>query len=142
MCLCDCSTVFVSLRPVINDQCSPNELPDVTLKINVGFSAETVRTELVLLATALDAGVPPSSIHFINNGNGTVTSDFIQVSAPASCMMLQNASANACNLRPIESYYHTFTCVRCITSTTTAKSIRSSATSTAISSAQWIRQAS
>lgn len=57
----------------------PNELPEVTLEVNVGVTAETVRLELVALATALDAGVPKNSVHFINNANGTVTSDFIQV---------------------------------------------------------------
>lgn len=48
------------------------------------MNAQQVRTELVVLATALDAHVPPESIHFINNGNGTVTSDFIQVCTPAA----------------------------------------------------------
>ncbi len=59
---------------------TPNELPEVTIELNVGFSAATVQTELVALAAVLDARVPPSSIHYINNSNGTLTSDFIQVS--------------------------------------------------------------
>lgn len=47
--------------------------------VNVGFTAETVRAELVLLATLLNAGVPQGSDSYIVNSNGTVTSDFIQV---------------------------------------------------------------
>lgn len=47
--------------------------------VNVGFTAETVRAELVLLATLLDADVPQGSDSYIVNANGTVTSDFIQV---------------------------------------------------------------
>ena len=46
----------------------PNEVNPVTVEVNVGTTADTVRTELVLLATVLDAGVPPDSIHyFIRN---------------------------------------------------------------------------
>lgn len=47
--------------------------------INVGVTAETVRLELVALATALNADVPQGSDSYIVNNNGTVTSDFIQV---------------------------------------------------------------
>ena len=46
---------------------------------NVGVAAGTVRAELVALATVLNAGVPPGSVSYINNANGSVTSDFIQV---------------------------------------------------------------
>lgn len=51
-----------------------------TPPINTGVTADTVRAELVLLATVLDAGVPEGSDSYIVNQNGTVTADFIQVS--------------------------------------------------------------
>ncbi|KAF2482868.1 hypothetical protein BDY17DRAFT_309974 [Neohortaea acidophila] len=47
--------------------------------INVGVTAETVRAELVGLATVLFASVPgPNHATYINNANGSVTADFIQ----------------------------------------------------------------
>lgn len=60
---------------------SPSELGGaVTLPpINVGVTADTVRQELVVLATVLNAGVPPNSVSYTNNANGSVTVDFIQV---------------------------------------------------------------
>ena len=48
--------------------------------VNVGVTADTVRSELVGLATVLNAGVPAGSVQYIDNTNGTVTSDFVQVS--------------------------------------------------------------
>ncbi|KAM3425770.1 hypothetical protein BST61_g7700 [Cercospora zeina] len=53
----------------------------VGVPANVGFTAETVRAELVALATALDADVPggpDDGAVFTVNGNGTVTVDFVQ----------------------------------------------------------------
>jgi hypothetical protein len=48
----------------------------VTVFINAGVTAAGVRTELVALATALDAGVEDAQVFC--NSNGTATSDFIQ----------------------------------------------------------------
>lgn len=61
--------------------CSPAELGGtVTLPpVNVGITADTVRLELVALATILNAGVPQGSGSYINNANGSVTVDYIQV---------------------------------------------------------------
>jgi hypothetical protein len=50
----------------------------VTVEVNVGVTADTVRAELVSLATVLNAGV--KNPHVYCNANGTATSDFIQVS--------------------------------------------------------------
>ena len=58
---------------------SPDEAPQLVVPANVGVTAATVRSELVVLATALNAGVPASSVRYIFNANGTATSDFIQV---------------------------------------------------------------
>ena len=49
----------------------------MTVEINVGVTAGTVRAELVVLATALNADV--KNPHVFCNANGTATSDFIQV---------------------------------------------------------------
>lgn len=51
----------------------------MTVEVNVGVTADTVRAELVSLATVLNAGV--KNPHVYCNANGTATSDFIQVSA-------------------------------------------------------------
>ncbi|KAF2207251.1 hypothetical protein CERZMDRAFT_102536 [Cercospora zeae-maydis SCOH1-5] len=53
----------------------------VAVPVNVGFTADTVRAELVALATVLDADVPggpDDGAVFTVNGNGTVTVDFVQ----------------------------------------------------------------
>lgn len=50
----------------------------MTVEANVGVTADTVRSELVVLATALSAGVKDA--HVYCNANGTATSDFNQVS--------------------------------------------------------------
>lgn len=47
--------------------------------VNVGVTAGTVRLELVTLATVLNAGVPQGSDSYINNANGSVTVDYLQV---------------------------------------------------------------
>ena len=66
----------------------PAELGTQLPPVNVGVTATTVRLELVGLATVLDAGVPQGSDSYIVNSNGTVTSDFIQVSqSPAMCTL-------------------------------------------------------
>ena len=50
----------------------------MTAQVNVGVTADTVRSELVALATALNAGVKNARVYC--NANGTATSDLIQVS--------------------------------------------------------------
>ncbi|CAK1356771.1 uncharacterized protein RHO25_009047 [Cercospora beticola] len=53
----------------------------VPLPVNVGFTADTVRAELVALGTILDADVPggpDNGATFTVNQNGTVTVDFVQ----------------------------------------------------------------
>lgn len=45
--------------------------------VNAGVTAAGVRTELVALATALNAGVEDAHV-FCDNNNGTATSDYIQ----------------------------------------------------------------
>ncbi|KAL8805681.1 MAG: hypothetical protein Q9182_001825 [Xanthomendoza sp. 2 TL-2023] len=52
----------------------------VTLpSVNAGLTADTVRVELVALATALDSGVPAQSVRYTDNRNGSVTVDYVQV---------------------------------------------------------------
>ena len=68
----------------------PSELGGgVTLPpVNVGVTAATVRVDLVALATAINANVPggeTAGTDYIVNANGTVTSDFVQVSCSGSC---------------------------------------------------------
>ncbi|PPJ53942.1 hypothetical protein CBER1_05824 [Cercospora berteroae] len=53
----------------------------VPLPVNVGFTADTVRAELVALGTILDADVPggpDNGATFTVNRNGSVTKDFVQ----------------------------------------------------------------
>lgn len=58
---------------------TPSELGVTLPPVNVGVTAGTVRTELVALGTALGAAVPGNKATYIDNGDGSVTSNFIQV---------------------------------------------------------------
>ena len=61
---------------------TPSELGITLPPVNVGVTAGTVRTELVALGTALGAAVPGNKATYIQNSDGSVTSNFIQVSFP------------------------------------------------------------
>jgi hypothetical protein len=64
----------------------PDELQTffaVPVPVKVGVTADTVRAELVALATVLDAEVengPDAGATYTVNSNGTVTVDYVQVS--------------------------------------------------------------
>ncbi|KAK4499754.1 hypothetical protein PRZ48_007940 [Zasmidium cellare] len=89
---------------------TPSELGGVTLPpINVGITADTVRGELVALATILNAGVPQGSDSYIVNPNGTVTSDFIQtdrVALPSEQVREIHEFNDACQITKITGYVH------------------------------------
>lgn len=88
----------------------PNELNAATVPINVGVTADTVRTELVVLATALNAGVPQGSDSYTCNANGTVTVDYVQtdvVALPRSQVReIHSFDDEACQISNIIGYVH------------------------------------
>lgn len=67
----------MSSRPGLT-RASSNEIEAASIPVTVGITAETLRLELVLLATALNAGVPMGSDNYTSNANRTVTVDSVQ----------------------------------------------------------------
>ena len=82
----------------------------MTVPINVGVTADTIRQELVVLATVLNAGVPAGSDTYICNANGTVTSDFIQTDQIALPMThvreVHSFDDSQCEISKIIGYVH------------------------------------
>ena len=66
----------------------PDELGVTLPPINVGVTAGTVRAELVALGTALNARVPGGA-RYVQNADGTVTANFIQVRFVSSVTITQ-----------------------------------------------------
>ena len=59
---------------------SPSELGVTLPPVNVGVTADTVRDELVVLGTVLNAAVPASSVSYSPlASDGSVTVTFVQV---------------------------------------------------------------
>ena len=71
----------------------PDELGVTLPPINVGVTAGTVRAELVALGTALNAKVPGGA-RYVQNADGTVTANFIQVGTISFVSVLWCLRAN------------------------------------------------
>ena len=82
----------------------------MTVPINVGVTADTVRAELVILATALNAGVPQGSDKYQVNANNTVTVDFIQtdrIALPRTHVReIHRIDTSTCQISKIVGYVH------------------------------------
>ncbi|KAK4968344.1 hypothetical protein LTR42_009627 [Elasticomyces elasticus] len=89
----------------------PNEANAVTLPpVNVGVTADTVRAELVILATAINAGVPVGSDKYQVNSNNTVTVDYVQtdvIALPRSQVReIHTVDPTTCQISNILGYVH------------------------------------
>lgn len=88
----------------------PDEANAVAVPVNVGVTAETVRSELVVLATALNAGVPEGSDHYTVNPNNTVTVDYIQTNRIAlprvNVREIHSIDTSTCQISKIVGYVH------------------------------------
>ncbi|KAK5696074.1 hypothetical protein LTR97_008494 [Elasticomyces elasticus] len=90
---------------------TPNEVNAVTLPpVNVGVTADTVRAELVILATAINAGVPVGSDKYQVNSNNTVTVDYVQtdvIALPRSQVReIHTIDPSTCQISNILGYVH------------------------------------
>lgn len=84
----------------------PSELKGaVTLPVNVGVDATTIRAELVALATLLLAGVKgyPGGQTYTVNANGSVTADLVQVITSPLELPVNVPLIGSC--RPISRFY-------------------------------------
>jgi hypothetical protein len=76
----------------------------------VGVTAETIRKELVVLATALDAGVPQGSDQYTVSSNDTVTVDYIQTDRLAlprvNVREVHSFDVSSCRIAKIVGYVH------------------------------------
>ena len=88
----------------------PSEADNLAIPVNVGITAETVRQELVVLAIALNAGVPQGSDHYLVNANGTVTVDYIQTNNIALPVVnvreIHSIDVATCKIEKIVGYVH------------------------------------
>ncbi|KAI1357764.1 hypothetical protein F5Y08DRAFT_323443 [Xylaria arbuscula] len=89
---------------------TPSELGVALPPINVGLTADTVRTELVILGAVLNANVPAHSVHYINNSNGSVTVDFIQIDSNVlpheQVREIHEFDQRSCQITKITGYVH------------------------------------
>ncbi|EMC95532.1 hypothetical protein BAUCODRAFT_492943 [Baudoinia panamericana UAMH 10762] len=89
---------------------SPNEANAVTVPVNAGVTADTVRQELVILATVMNAGVPQGFDKYMCNANGTVTVDYVQtdfVALPMSQVReIHSFDDSTCQISKIVGYVH------------------------------------